>query len=523
VPRIRPNGAISNMPIGGNPFSAAIELTRIVVDVPISVHTPPKSDENESGISSFEGLTLSSRAIAMTVGSRIATAAVLLMKAETTAVPIIIAASARKKLLEPTLARAAPIQVTAPALSRPALRTNIAPTVTVAGLENPRNASVGLMMPGASRADITNSATRSVRTLSVTNRTTAPRRTRTTYAAAGSISPRIAPQAARFHKSPPADLDTEAGLGLAQPMMTRRIVTGLLVAATCIAGAAAAQTDPPANPPYGGYLWRDADGDPLPFQDLDEIEKSLQKGRIKMTTRLGVGVTNPKKLLLRREDTMFHAVFKDVDVSEKNVRRKVAGEERNYRVWRDSYTYDIAAYDLDQLLGLERVPPSVRRSVEGRRGAATIWLEDTISEAERREMGIEPPDLGHWNQQLQIKYLYDNLVADRDANLGNTLIDASWRLWFIDCSRCFGTSDELLYADRITHCERGLLQQLTALDEKRAKSALGSQLSRYEVAALLKRRDKLVQIIEDRIEAFGEHHVLFDLLPSPGTAPWADD
>ena len=41
--------------------------------------------------------------------------------------------------------------------------------------------------------------------------------------------------------------------------------------------------------------------------------------------------------------------------------------------------------------------------------------------------GIEPPEIARFNQQRTTLRVFDNLVANRDSNLGNTLIDGNWR------------------------------------------------------------------------------------------------
>jgi hypothetical protein len=192
-------------------------------------------------------------------------------------------------------------------------------------------------------------------------------------------------------------------------------------------------------------------------------------------------------------------------------------------VWRDSYVYDIAAYRLDRLLALNRMPPVVARTIRGDRGSLQIWLENTISENERRKRGYEPPEIARLNQQRETLRIFDNLVANRDVNLGNTLIDGNWRLWFIDCSRCFGRSANLLYPDSITHCERGLWKALRELDREAADEALSSYLSPAEIEDLLERRDRIVEILESEIEKWGPELVIFDQRPPTEIAPWIEE
>src|SRR5918997_4512040 len=157
----RPKGVNSNIPNGSCPCCSAIELTRMLVEVPRSVQTPPNIEANESGISSFEGLTLMSLASESMTGMKTATAAVLLAKAETAPTKSIIETSAYQKLRLPSRTSNAPTELSAPVFDSAALRTNIAPTVTVAGLLKPANPSPGETMPLNKSVAITINATTS--------------------------------------------------------------------------------------------------------------------------------------------------------------------------------------------------------------------------------------------------------------------------------------------------------------------------------------------------------------------------
>ncbi len=272
---------------------------------------------------------------------------------------------------------------------------------------------------------------------------------------------------------------------------------------------------------FEGYLFLDADGRPLPFQSDEGVENYLSTASVVSVGKIPVGVSRPKKVLLAGEGLRVSAVFKDINVTKKNVRDPPRGERgKFYLTWRDSYEYDVAAYYVDRLLGLERVPPIVVRKVKGSTGSLQIWLEQTITENERRSQGFEPPEIARFNQQRETMRLFDNLVANRDSNLGNSLIDRNWRLWFIDCSRCFGTSPELLYAEAVTHCERRVWRALRELNRSEAEPVLSPLLERAEIDALFKRRDKLVEHIQALIDQWGEELVLFDQRPPTTVAPW---
>ena len=275
---------------------------------------------------------------------------------------------------------------------------------------------------------------------------------------------------------------------------------------------------------YEGYVFLDAAGHALPFQSDEEIEKHLRTAAVVSITKIPVGVSRPKQVLLESDTHRFKAAFKFIDEEKKMVRDPTTtGRGKLYLEWRDSYIYDLAAYQVDRLMGLDRVPPIVRRKIKGLNGSLQIWVEDTITEKSRREEAIDPPEIARFNQQRSTMQLFDNLVANRDSNLGNTLIDGNWRLWFIDCSRCFGTSADILYPDAVTHCDRQVWDALRKLDRSTADEALSPYLSRLEIDVLFKRRDKLVDLLQARIDEWGEELVLFDQRPPTETAPWAGE
>lgn len=293
------------------------------------------------------------------------------------------------------------------------------------------------------------------------------------------------------------------------------------IAASQEPSASAARTPPDAR--YGGYLFLDVNGDPLPFQSDEAIEDFLATAEIVSSKPIPVGVTAPRKLVLDAAGLRAEAAFKTVDREERNVRDRVGGRGKFYLVWRDWYGYDIAAYRVDRLLGLDRVPPVIERKWSRSKGSLQIWLEGVMAEKDRQEQGLEPPDLIRWNRQRDILRIFDNLVANRDANLGNRLIDRNWRIWFIDCSRCFGNSTDLLVPEAITHCERGLWEALQNLDRGRAAERLGPFLTASEIDAMFIRRDKLVEHIRGLIDKWGESMIIFELPAAPFEGPPAGE
>lgn len=310
-----------------------------------------------------------------------------------------------------------------------------------------------------------------------------------------------------------------------QPAMTTlnftRLIT-LVFAATSalVVGSALAAPPPDSDAPHDqfeGYRWLDVDGQPLPFQSDAEIEDFLRTAEVTEITHVPEGITMPRKVVLVRDGVSAHAIFKDVEVERHKFTERTCGRDHFFLDWRDSYTYDIAAYAIDRMLGINRVPPAVERSLRGSDGAMIMWIEDTMTEKDRHKLGLEPPNITRWNRQMQIMRVFNNLIARRDVNLGNTLIDSDWRIWFIDSTRAFGNVRDLLCRDLITSCDRRLFQRLRSLDPAETHRRLGPVLSKTEIKALLIRRDKLVAALSELIEERGEECVLFDMMAGEPT------
>ncbi len=262
--------------------------------------------------------------------------------------------------------------------------------------------------------------------------------------------------------------------------------------------------------PPSGYQWLDVDGKPLPFQDRDTIREAMRSAPVVSETPIDRGVGGSIKLVLEYDETRFHAAFRMIDRAEKATLSS-AGTRRTYR---DSHIFEVAAYEVDQVLGIQRVPPAVRRTLDGRRGSVQIWMEGTTPEdVLLREDRLDPPDVRSWRRQKQVMRVFDALVDNTDRNRGNILIDRTWRLWFIDHTRTFGESTRLQHVDRITACDRQQWLALSKIDDATLRQRLGPYLTSRQISRLLLRRNKLIKHIQKQIDKHGEDTVLFDLDP----------
>ncbi len=239
-----------------------------------------------------------------------------------------------------------------------------------------------------------------------------------------------------------------------------------------------------------------------------EMEEFLRNANIGQRKTLGTGVTNSERAKLTDGHLEHDAHVQSVNI-EKPTFTTNRGTELNFK---DSYKFNIAAYRLDQILGLNMTPVSVERKVGGKTSAVTWWVDDRLmDELERHNKNINPPDLDNWAKQMHILRVFDQLIYNTDRNLGNMLIDKKWQIWMIDHTRAFRSQKTLLNEKNLEKIDRTLLANLRKLDEESLTTELKSYLTKTEIKALLARRDLIVKFFEEAVASKGEGAVLYDL------------
>ncbi len=275
--------------------------------------------------------------------------------------------------------------------------------------------------------------------------------------------------------------------------------------------AAPAAAQAPAQP----HVWIGPDGNPLPFKSDAEILDFLRTADVVSDKGIPTGITGPRRLLLEKNGIRAEAVWRQVN-EEKTTQQLSSGTEMFFR---DSYLFEPAAYELSRLLGMDNVPPSVVRKYKGKEGSVQIWVEKGMTETERVNKKIQPPDVIQWSKQTHVINVWDQLVYNTDRNRGNIVITPDWKMWLIDHTRAFRRQDFLLDAKKIRQCDRTMFEKMKALDEKTLREHLDPYIRKIEITGILKRRDQIVKILNQFISEKGEGGVLFTLYnpESPGT------
>lgn len=287
------------------------------------------------------------------------------------------------------------------------------------------------------------------------------------------------------------------------------------IAAVCAALALLATSLLAAVEPVSGstpqtsrrIVWKDPDGNPLPFQSDDEIIEFLRTAGIESEADIPTGITNPRQVVLEKDGVRMRAVLRDYE--ETFTERRIEGTF--YARLRDSYVFDVPAYAMSRLLGLDNVPPVVFRRRGEQRVSLQIWVEGATMERDRMEQGLRPPSTQFHRQQIQNMWVFDSIIGNIDRHTGNRMADDDGDIWLIDHSRSFLRSDRhMRYLERITACERRLFERIKTLT-KEELDEITAPLTGSEVDWILRRRDKVVAHIENLIETRGEGAVLFDL------------
>ena len=218
-----------------------------------------------------------------------------------------------------------------------------------------------------------------------------------------------------------------------------------------------------------------------------DIEAYLKSAEVVQMEEIGVGVTKPRRARLAPGGPVEAIAWKAI-------------RPGRYGGFWESYKAEIAAYELDKLLELGMIPPTVEKRVKGDLGAAVMWVAPIKSFKELGgvpgQQGIKgppPTEVARWMRQLTKAKMFDNLIGNIDPNLGNWLVDPEWNLILIDHTRAFTTTKDLYH--QLVQVDAELWDKMKALDEPGLTAALGNWLDKGAIKAILERREKMQQVV----------------------------
>lgn len=245
----------------------------------------------------------------------------------------------------------------------------------------------------------------------------------------------------------------------------------------------------------------------------DAQEELLRTAEIVRSEDIGQGVTKPFKLFLKKGDWESAACWKNPSGVMDGVL--------------EGWQYEIAAYRLDKLIGLNMIPPAVERDFEGRPGALILWAENKYSLEDLFDHRIRIPDSAqdHTQKMNWLIRAWDSLIANEDRTQQNILYTEDWRMVLIDHSRSFRSTRK--FAERLMFGKRGLkmsqqgnpflfrrlprwfVEKASGLSFESVKAAVGEYLTDQEIRAILARRDLLLEEVDEMVREQGEAAVLY--------------
>jgi hypothetical protein len=247
------------------------------------------------------------------------------------------------------------------------------------------------------------------------------------------------------------------------PCLSVGFVAGLLVIGPQLEGLHA-QVAIGAPAAVGAKTW---------IGQTDRIEQGLKSAEIARLEDIGTGVTRPRRAYLKPEGLIDSFAWKPLK----------PGISRGYF---ESYKSEIAAYELDKLLGLNMVPPVVEREMNGEMGAAVMWVAPTTSV---KQMGGRLPAGRVPGHEVRRMMLFDNLIGNPDRNAGNILVDDARNIILIDHSRAFVAKKNL--QTKVERVDEKLWAAIQALTPEALRGTLGPLVGDEAVNALLERRTRI--------------------------------
>jgi len=230
----------------------------------------------------------------------------------------------------------------------------------------------------------------------------------------------------------------------------------------------------------------------------EETEKFLLTAEVvSIEKHLEIGRTNFWKVLLNDGKKELKAIFKYVNRSRPSL-------------FSDSYKYEIAAYKVNKILGINLVPPVVERKINGQTGSLQIMIENVLTERNRKIQNIEPEKPDVFKNDIDTIKIFEILVNDQCNDSEDILIQKDdWKVWRVDFSEAFSPSSDILLKCKIERCPKILYTRLLELDENELIMLLDSYLNEKEIHALLERKQLIVKTIDELIKQNGENQVLF--------------
>lgn len=247
---------------------------------------------------------------------------------------------------------------------------------------------------------------------------------------------------------------------------------------------------------------------PEEVEEWDKWKEFLKTAEIIKAKEIGTGVNKPLRLYLQKGEVENSGCWKN---PKGNIKGRIEG-----------WQYEIAAYEMDRLLDLDMVPPTVERKHNGKPGSLQLWIVYKYNLLEIMDEKIPIPEekLDHFNKTKYLARAFDSLIANADRTQENIHYTEDWRMLLIDHSQSFRSGKkfekQLMFGKNgiqgvklFRLLPRTFVEKIKALDFETIKKAVGPYLKDKEIKAVLKRKELLLKEIDEMIKEKGEDKVLY--------------
>ena len=265
-------------------------------------------------------------------------------------------------------------------------------------------------------------------------------------------------------------------------------------------------TDRPSRRLFLGML---ASGLTLPFVPSSALAKCslpvsadqrrmielLRSAPVVARRPIGSGINETWRLTLELEGERTDAAFRtgDTEYRTTDPRRRV----------RDHYAFEVAAYELSRLLGLQHVPVTVLREIDGVHGSLQRWVANAYDGIRAVVEYTGSAEVARRERQAQTLRTFDALIYNWDRHPGNVLYDQSGEIFYIDHTRAFRDSSHLPPAKKLRRLDPQFIQRLRDLDRKTVSCRLSQYLTPLELRALFVRRQLLLSHLKALVKEDG--------------------
>ena len=228
-----------------------------------------------------------------------------------------------------------------------------------------------------------------------------------------------------------------------------------------------------------------------------QLEEFLRQAEITSCTLIQKGLRSANVCDLEGDGPEMRAIFSGVEESPEP--GQPAGVAvRNYR-------NEVAAYRLDRLLGLDLVPVTIERSVEGTPGAIQIFMEGavdlTLLETYDQLDLLEGLD----EERFTARVFSALLAVEGREDFGKMFLPQDRRIALSDSTKAFPTSPEPGpdLPDPCGPLDADLELGLSSLSRQQLAGVVGDLLSTEQIDGLLFRRDRILKVCDSQVAQSG--------------------